>query len=56
MNALLLPLVLGFLFLLARRALTGRYRLTGWYAWVAGSLIAVTSAFGVFAAASGLIG
>jgi Mn2+/Fe2+ NRAMP family transporter len=56
MNALLLPLVLGFLFLLARRALTGRYRLTGWYAWLAGSLIAVTSAFGVFAAASGLIG
>ena len=56
MNALLLPLVLGFLFLLARRALTGRYRLAGWYAWVAGVLITVTSAFGVFAAASGLIG
>ncbi len=56
MNALLLPLVLGFLFLLARRALTGRYRLTGWYAWVAGALIALTSVFGVFAAASGLIG
>ena len=55
MNALLLPLVLGFLFLLARRALTGRYRLTGWYAWVAGALIALTSVFGVFAAASGLI-
>jgi Mn2+/Fe2+ NRAMP family transporter len=56
MNALLLPLVLGFLFLLARRALTGCYRLTGWYAWVAGGLIALASGFGVFAAASGLIG
>jgi len=56
MNALLLPVVLGFLFMLARRALTGRYRLTGWYAWVAGGLIAVTSAFGVFAAVSGLVG
>jgi Mn2+/Fe2+ NRAMP family transporter len=56
MNALLLPLVLGFLFLLARKALTGKYRLSGWYAWLAGSLITVTSVFGVFAAASGLIG
>jgi Mn2+/Fe2+ NRAMP family transporter len=56
MNALLLPLVLGFLFLLARRALTGRYRLAGWYAWLAGALIGLTSVFGVFAAASGLIG
>ena len=56
MNALLLPLVLGFLFLLARRALTGKYRLAGWYAWLAGSLIALTSTFGVFAAISGLVG
>lgn len=56
MNALLLPVVLGFLFLLARKALTGRYRLSGWYAWVAGTLIAVTSAFGVFAAVYGLVG
>lgn len=56
MNALLLPIVLGFLFLLARRALRGPHRLSGWYAWVAGVVIAVTSAFGVFAAVSGLIG
>lgn len=55
MNALLLPLVLGFLFLLARKALTGSVRLTGAYAWVAGALIAATSLFGVFAALSGLI-
>lgn len=56
MNALLLPVVLGFLFLLARKALTGRHRLTGWYAWLAGALIAITSVFGVFAAVSGLVG
>jgi NRAMP (natural resistance-associated macrophage protein)-like metal ion transporter len=56
MNALLLPVVLGFLFLLARRALTGPHRLSGWYAWTAGGVIALTSAFGVFAAVSGLIG
>ena len=56
MNALLLPVVLGFLFLLARKALSGRHRLGGWYAWVAGALIATTSVFGVFAAVSGLVG
>ncbi|TBR72406.1 MAG: hypothetical protein EPN64_18145 [Burkholderiaceae bacterium] len=56
MNALLLPVVLGFLFLLARKALTGQHRLNGWYAWVAGTLIVVTSVFGVFAAVSGLLG
>ena len=56
MNALLLPVVLGFLFLLARKALTGPVRLSGWYAWLAGALIAITSAFGVFAAIYGLVG
>ena len=56
MNALLLPVVLGFLFLLARKALTGTHRLTGWYAWVAGALILTTSLFGVYAAVSGLVG
>ncbi|MBU6259488.1 MAG: divalent metal cation transporter [Burkholderiales bacterium] len=56
MNALLLPVVLGFLFLLARRALPPPHRLTGWYAWMAGSIIAATSAFGVYAALVGLAG
>ncbi|MDE2370469.1 MAG: divalent metal cation transporter [Burkholderiales bacterium] len=54
MNALLLPVVLGFLFQLARRALPQSHRLVGWYAWVAGSVIAATSAFGVYAALLGL--
>ncbi|HEY1940923.1 MAG TPA: divalent metal cation transporter [Roseiarcus sp.] len=53
MNALLLPIVLGFLFLLAIR-LPRPFRLEGSYAWVAGGLIAVTTIFGVYAGISGL--
>jgi Mn2+/Fe2+ NRAMP family transporter len=49
MNALLLPIVLGFLFMLARRALPTPYRLSGWYAWVAGVTITVTAGFGLYA-------
>ena len=49
MNALLLPIVLGFLFMLARRALPDPYRLTGGYAWVVGITIVVTAGFGLYA-------
>jgi Mn2+/Fe2+ NRAMP family transporter len=49
MNALLLPIVLGFLFMLARRALPAPYRLTGRYAWVVGITIVVTAGFGLYA-------
>jgi Mn2+/Fe2+ NRAMP family transporter len=49
MNALLLPIVLGFLFMLARRALPAPYRLTGRYAWVVGITIGVTAGFGLYA-------
>ena len=49
MNALLLPIVLGFLFMLARRALPAPYRLTGAYAWVVGITIVVTAGFGLCA-------
>ena len=55
MNALLLPIVLGFLFLLARR-LPQPWRLEGWYAWVSGALIAVTVAFAVYSGLAGLWG
>jgi Mn2+/Fe2+ NRAMP family transporter len=54
-NALLLPIVLGFLFLLARR-LPGPYRLQGVYAAVAGAVILMTVAFGVYSAIAGLWG
>ncbi len=49
MNALLLPIVLGFLFMLARRALPASHRLAGSYAWFAGLTIGVTAAFGLYA-------
>jgi len=55
MNALLLPIVLGFLFLLAR-GLPEPWRLKGWYAWLSGSLIAVTTVFGVYSGLAGLAG
>ncbi|MFO1118459.1 MAG: divalent metal cation transporter [Beijerinckiaceae bacterium] len=55
MNALLLPIVLGFLFLLARR-LPEPWRVQGAWAWVSGTVIAVTVVFGVWSGVSGLFG
>ena len=55
MNALLLPIVLGFLFLLARR-LPAPYRLKGGYAWFVGAIILVTVVFGVYSGVAGLWG
>jgi Mn2+/Fe2+ NRAMP family transporter len=53
MNALLLPFVLGFLFLLARR-LPEPYRLQGSYALVCAAMVAIASGFGVWSGLSGL--
>jgi NRAMP (natural resistance-associated macrophage protein)-like metal ion transporter len=53
MNALLLPIVLGFLYLLARRALPEKIRLKGWYAVLVGSVLLITSLVGLTA---GLLG
>jgi Mn2+/Fe2+ NRAMP family transporter len=55
MNALLLPVVLTFLFLLARR-LPDPYRLKGGYAIFSGVVIAVTTVFGVYSGIAGLLG
>ncbi len=55
MNALLLPVVLGFLYLLGRRALSRPYRLSGIEAALSGLLIVATCAIGVGAAVVGLI-
>jgi len=55
MNALLLPIVLGFLYLLARR-LPPPHRLAGRYAVVVAVTIAVTAGFGVYAALVGVAG
>jgi Mn2+/Fe2+ NRAMP family transporter len=54
MNALLLPIVLGFLFLLARRALPEPWRLKGWYAWTVGIIVLLTAGLGVYAGVMGL--
>ena len=48
MNALLLPLVLGFLIALAVKALPGEHRLRGWYFWVVLVLGSVSAGLGVY--------
>ena len=55
MNALLLPLVLGFLIALAIRALPDEVRLRGVYLWVVLAIAAVTCAFGVFGGINGAV-
>ena len=55
MNALLLPIVLGFLYLLARR-LPAPHRLRGAYAAVSGAIILATVVFGVYSGVAGLWG
>jgi Mn2+/Fe2+ NRAMP family transporter len=55
MNALLLPIVLGFLYMLALKALPDPYRLKGVYAWVVGAVVVVTAGFGVYAGLTGAI-
>jgi len=54
MNALLLPIVLGFLYLLARR-LPEPYRLSGAYAVVVALIIILAAGFGVYAGLSGVL-
>lgn len=53
MNALLLPIVLGFLFFLAKKALPEAYRLQGYYIWMAAITLAVTALFGLYAGVVG---
>ena len=55
MNALLLPIVLGFLYLLARR-LPEPHRLQGGYAVIVAIVIAASVIFGVYRGISGLWG
>ena len=53
MNALLLPIVLGFLFVLARRALPRRAQLRGGYAMIVGLIIVLVAGLGVWGGLSG---
>lgn len=55
MNALLLPIVLGFLYFLALKALPGDYRLRGIYAFMVGLIFLITGGFGVIAVINALL-
>lgn len=54
MNALLLPIVLGFLFLLARKTLSPQHRLRGRYGWFVAIVLAMTVVFGLYAGITGI--
>lgn len=54
MNALLLPVVLGFLVALACKALPPAVRLQGWYKWMVIAVAALTCMLGVFGGLSGI--
>ena len=54
MNALLLPVVLGFLVALAVKALPESVRLKGWYLWVVVAVTVLTCSLGVFGGLSGI--
>lgn len=56
LNALLLPVVLGFLYALARKSLPTGYRLQGTYAWIVLITIILTAGLGVFAGVMGIFG
>jgi len=55
MNALLLPIVLGFLIVLAVKALPEPVRLKGWYLWLVIAVAGVTCALGVFGGLTGAV-
>ena len=55
MNALMLPVVLGFLVALALKALPPEHRLRGWYLWVVLGVVVATSALGVYGGISGAL-
>jgi Mn2+/Fe2+ NRAMP family transporter len=54
MNALLLPIVLGFLIALAVRALPETVRLKGWYLWMVVVVAGATCLLGVFGGLTGI--
>lgn len=54
MNALMLPLVLGFLVLLAFKALPEEHRLRGPYAWLVVSVSILTAGLGVYGGITGV--
>lgn len=56
MNALLLPIVLGFLVMLAFKALPEEHKLKGWYGIFIIGISALTAGLGVYAGIAGIFG
>lgn len=56
MNALQLPIVLGFLVLLAIKALPDHYKLSGWYKWLIVVVSVITAGLGVYSGIAGIFG
>lgn len=54
MNAMLLPVVLGFLLLLEARALPKEWRMRGFYKYAVWTLSGVVMAFGLYMAVKAL--
>jgi Mn2+/Fe2+ NRAMP family transporter len=55
LNALLLPVVLGFLFALAVKVLPEEHKLKGWYRIVVAVVLIFTTGLGVYGGISGLL-
>lgn len=53
LNAIMLPIVLGFLFVLACKILPQEHKLSGWYAILVGVILFITCGFGLV---SGILG
>jgi Mn2+/Fe2+ NRAMP family transporter len=56
LNAFLLPVVLGFLLVLAVRSLPAASRLSGWYLWLVAAIATAVCALGLLGGIRGLIG
>lgn len=56
MNALLLPIVLGFLVALAFKALPEQYKLKGWYGWLIAIVAVLVAGLGVYSGVMGIFG
>ena len=55
MNALLLPIVLGFLYLLGLKTLPKEHQLGPVYRYVVGAIVVITAGFGVYAGLTGAL-
>jgi len=55
-NALLLPVVLGFLYWLAHRELPEAHRLKGWYGTAVATVFVLTAGIGLYAGITGALG